>query len=128
MSVIYNNTVKNSRLTVVLNAIDQGASFGTLELQAANDDVLAIFTLPDPSGAVASQALTLDCTPPLSTVGTAAAGAGTDATKARVKDSDGTVIISGLTAGEAATDIILDNSNIAEDQVVQLNSGVITHG
>jgi len=128
MSVVYNNDVKDDRLTEVLSAIDADASPATVELLDGSSNVLAIFTLPQPAGAVSGQALTFDCTPAISTVGEAAAGEGTDAVAARIKDGAGTVVISGLTAGEGSEDVVLDNSKIAEGQTVTLNSAVIAHG
>jgi hypothetical protein len=58
-------------------------------------------------------------------VGTAGAAAGTDAGYFRIEDAGGEVHYQG-TAGEAATDMIIDNSNIATAQVVTVTAFSIT--
>lgn len=123
MSVTYSNTVKDNRMTQVLNAIDGGASFGYIEIcTAAYAAVLATITLSDPCGTVGTQALTL--TMPKSD--TNADNTGTAAI-ARIKDSNGNVIVSGLTVGTSSTDIVLSSLAITAGDTVTLNSAVITH-
>jgi hypothetical protein len=58
-------------------------------------------------------------------VGAAAAGAGTDATVFRIYNSSLECKYQG-TAGETAEDMILDNSNIAEAQAVNVSVFTIT--
>lgn len=123
MAVTYSNTVKDNRMTQVLNAIDAGSGAGYIEIcSAAYAAVLATITLADPCGSVASQALTL--TMPKSD--TNADNTGTAAV-ARIKDSDGNIVVSGLTVGTSGTDIILSSLAITAGDTVTLNSAVITH-
>lgn len=123
MAVTYSNTVKDNRMTQVLNAIDGGAGAGYIEIcSAAYASVLATLTLSDPCGTVGSQALTL--TMPKSDTNADATGT---AAIARIKDSNGTVIVSGLTVGTSGTDIVLSSLAITAGDTVTLNSAVITH-
>jgi len=124
MSVNYSTTVKNARLTVVRDAIDAGASPGKLKIYtAAYGSLLVTITLADPCAGVADGVLTLSGTPK-----SGIASAAGIAAIALFSDSDDTLTADGLTVGLAATDIIIDNTNIALGQTVTLNSGTITHG
>lgn len=123
MAVTYSNTVKDNRMTQVLNAIDGGAGAGYIEIcSAAYAAVLATITLSDPCGSVGSQALTL--TMPKSD--TTADNTGTAAI-ARIKDSTGTIVVSGLTVSTSGADINLSSLAITAGDTVTLNSAVITH-
>lgn len=123
MAVTYSNTVKDNRMTQVLNAIDGGAGAGYIEIcSAAYATVLATITLSDPCGSVGSQALTL--TMPKSD--TNADNTGTAAI-ARIKDSTGTIVVSGLTVSTSGADINLSSLAITAGDTVTLNSAVITH-
>jgi hypothetical protein len=123
MAVTYSNTVKDNRMTQVLNAIDGGAGAGYIEIcSAAYASVLATITLADPCGSVGSQALTL--TMPKSDTNADASGT---AAIARIKDSVGNIIVSGLTVGAGSGDINLSSVVITIGDTVTLNSAVITH-
>ncbi len=53
MAVTYSSTVKDNRMTQVLNAIDGGSGAGYIEIcSAAYASVLATITLSDPCGSV----------------------------------------------------------------------------
>lgn len=124
--MIYDNTLKQSRMQNVATAIVSG----TLELGTANmAAVLAVFDLANPAATVNATGLMTFQGTPLTTVGTAAAADGTAAVAARVKDSGGTVRISGLTVGAigSGADIELDNVSIAEAQSVKINAATIQH-
>ena len=120
---IYNVAIKEDRMIATRDAVADG----TLEIQAANDDVLAIFDLTLAGGTVtgAVWTLTFDSN---STTGEAVASTGTVATKAQIK-SGATVMISGLTVGVTASGagVELDNTSIASGQTVTLSSATITH-
>ena len=126
MAVNYNETVKNNRLTQVVNAIDAGASPGYIEIcTAAYASVLAQVTLNDPCGTVATGVLTFDVDPvpedsSANNTGTAAI--------ARIKDSDGTVVCDGLTVGTGSENIVLNTTTINAGDIVQITSASITHG
>lgn len=131
MAVTYSTAAKNARLTAVVNEIDGGTASpanGRLEIGTAGmASILATITLQVPCGTVAAGVLTLSGTPlsdaSADNTGTAAA--------ARIRDADGTDVITGLTVGTAASpspDIVLDSTSITTGQTVTINSGTITHG
>lgn len=121
MAINYTTAVKNARLDAVTTAI--GAS-GTLEIGTTGmATILATFNLNNPAaGAAASGVLTLSGFPK-----TASAGNGGTAAEARIRAGGSTDIVTGLTVGTAASDIILDSVSITGGQDVTLNSATITH-
>ena len=124
MAVVYNTTVKNARLTVVKDAIDQGSGPGTIEIcSAAYASVLAILTCADPCGTVSAGVLTFSAI----TQDSSADATGTAAI-ARIKDSSGTVVCDGLTVGTSGQNINLNTTSIVTGDIVQLTSATITHG
>lgn len=125
MSVTYSTAAKTARMAAVIAQIDAGAGAGTLEIGTTGmGSVLAVLTLADPCGSAASGVLTFDFDPDISDSSANASGT---AAEARIKDSDGTVIISGLTVGTSGTDIVLDSVSITAGQTVTLTTGTITH-
>lgn len=125
MAVTYSTATKQARLNAVISAIDAGAAAGTLEIGTASmASVLAILTLADPCGSASGGTLTFDFDPDISDTSADASGT---AAEARIKDSDGNVIISGLTVGTSGTDIVLDSVSITAGQTVTLTTGTITH-
>jgi len=123
MAVTYSSTVKDNRMTQVLNAIDGGAGAGYIEIcSAAYASVLATITLSDPCGSVSSAVLTL--TMPKSDTNADATGT---AAIARIKDSSGNIIVSGLTVGAGSGDINLSSVSITAGDTVTLNSATLTH-
>ena len=112
-------------MAAIIAQIDAGAGPGTVEIgTTAMGSVLAILTLADPCGSAASGILTFDFDPDITDSSANATGT---AAEARIKDSDGTVIISGLTVGTSGTDIVLDSVSITSGQAVTLTTGTITH-
>jgi hypothetical protein len=122
MAVTYSTAVKTARMTATRDAVANG----TLELLSAGDVVLAIFGLSATGGSVTNDVWTLAFDSSTVT-GEAGASGGVDATKAQIKTSGGTAVITGLTVGTSGTDIVLDNNNIDEGQDVTLSSATITH-
>jgi len=123
MAVTYPNAVKAARMQAVADAIDGGAGAGYIEIgTAAMATVLATITLSDPCGSVTDDVLTL--TMPHSD--TSADDTGT-AAAARIRDSNGTDIITGLTVSTSGADINLDNTSITVLQNVTITSATITH-
>ena len=123
MGVVYASTLRTTRMTDVKTAIDAGAAAGYVEIGTASmASVLATITLSDPCGTVGTQALTL--TMPKSD--TNAENTGTAAI-ARIKDSTGTIVVSGLTVSTSGADINLSSLAITAGDTVTLNSAVITH-
>lgn len=121
MTVNYTAAVKNARLDAVTTQI--GTS-GKLEVgTTAMAAILATIILNATAAAAASGGvLTFSGFPKTvaaSSTGTAAA--------ARVRKSDNTDIITGLTVGTTAADIILDSTSITSGQNVTINSATLTH-
>lgn len=124
MAVTYSTATKTARMTAVRDQIDGGSGAGVLQIGTTGmGSVLAEFTLNDPCGTVSSGVLSFSGFPKSDTsannTGTAAA--------ARIRDSSGTDIITGLTVGLSAADIILDSVSITAGQTVTINSASITH-
>jgi hypothetical protein len=99
----------------------QAMAGGTLEVQAANDDVLAIWTFATPAATDSGAVLTWSFSS-TSATGETAAGAGVTATKARLKNSGGTVLLQDATVGltSSGSEVELDNTNIADGQTINL--------
>jgi hypothetical protein len=124
MAVTYSTAVKNARLLAVRDSIDAGAGAGVLQIGTTGmAQILAEITLADPSATATNGILTFSGFPRSDTsannTGTAAA--------ARIRDSNGVDIITGLTVGTSNADIVLDNTSINSGQVITINSATITH-
>jgi hypothetical protein len=121
MSVTYDTTLKNTRMTSVRDDLNSG----TLEIcTAAFAAVLATFTFAASSGSVASGVLTFAFVASSVT----ASGTGTAAV-ARAKNSGGArTVITGLTVGTSGQEINLNSVGITSGQTVTLTSAAITHG
>jgi hypothetical protein len=120
MAVNYTTAVKNARLDAVVTQIGSG---GKLEIGTAGmATVLATFTLESTAGTSSGGVLTFSGFPKQD-----GADASGTAAAARIRKSDNTDIVTGLTVGTSASDIILDNTNIATTQVVIIQSAAITH-
>jgi hypothetical protein len=124
MAIIYTTAVKNARMSAVVDQIDAGAGAGVLQIGTTGmASILAEITLADPSGTVTGGVLTFSSFPRSDTsannTGTAAA--------ARVRDSNGVDIITGLTVGTSGSDINLDSTSITSGQTVTITSATITH-
>ena len=126
MAITYSAAVKNARMDAVLAEIDGGAATGGGDLQIGTTGmatVLASWTLTDPAGTVTGSVLNFDMDPDLTTTGL---NNGTP-TEGRIRDSDGTVCISGLTVGTTGTEVILDAATITSGQTLTMTLGSITH-
>jgi hypothetical protein len=124
MAIVYTTAVKNARMSAVVTQIDAGAGAGVLQIGTTGmASILAEITLADPSGTVTGGVLTFSSFPRSDTsannTGTAAA--------ARVRDSNGVDIITGLTVGTSGSDINLDSVSITAGQTVTITSATITH-
>jgi hypothetical protein len=124
MAVTYTTAVKNARMTAVRDQIDAGSGPGILQIGTAGmGTVLAEITLDDPCGTVSSGVLSLSNFPRSDT----SANATGTAAAARIRDSSGTDVITGLTVGLSAADIILDSLSITAGQQVTINTAALTH-
>lgn len=122
MAVAYTAAVKNARLTAVVTQI--GAT-GVLEIGTAGMAIiLATIALNSTAGTASAGVLTLSGFPKSDT---SADNSGT-AAAARIRTaSGGTDIVTGLTVGKSASDIILDSLSITAGQTVTISSAAITH-
>ena len=84
--------------------------------------LLADVELADPSGSVTGDVLTI--TTPRSDV--SADNSGTPVI-ADIEDSDGVDVITGLSVGTSATDIIISSGSITAGQPFDITSATITH-
>ena len=124
MPVTYNTATRNARLTAVRDQIDAGAGAGVLQIGTTGmATVLAEITLADPCATIASGVLTFSGFPRSDT----SANASGTAAAARIRDSNGVDVITGLTVGTSGADITLDTTTIAAGQQVQITSATITH-
>lgn len=122
MSVIYASGVRTTRMQAVRDAIDAGAA-GKLEIgTAAMGAILATITLADPASSVSGDVLTLLGVP----LSTTASGTGT-AAAARIRTSADADVVTGLTVGTSASDVIIDATAITSGQTVRITAGTITH-
>ncbi|PWE57667.1 hypothetical protein DEM27_00185 [Metarhizobium album] len=124
MPPIYDTTVKTARMTATRDSVANG----TLEILSAANVVLATFGLDADGGSVSGDVWSLELDA-ATVAGEDAAGAGTTATKGRIKNSGGTVRVTGLTVGDPASsaDIKLINTSISDGQDVTINSAQIQH-
>lgn len=126
MAVIYSTAAKNARLDAVASVIDGGSGAGYIQIgTAAMATVLATITLADPCAAAASGGVLTFSGFPRSDTSADATGT---AAAARIRDSNGNDVITGLTVGAAGSgaDIILDTTAIDAGEIVTLNSATIT--
>lgn len=120
MAITYATATKTARMNAVVTALGASAKLqiGTSGMAT----VLATITLDATAGTVSNGVLTLSGMP--KNVAASAAGV---AAAARLRTSGDVDIITGLTVGTSGTDIIIDNTNIASGQTVNVTSVVITH-
>lgn len=123
MAVVYAAALRTTRMNSVKDAIDVGSGAGKLKIgTSAMASVLATIALSDPCGSVSGDVLTF--TMPHSDTSADATGT---AAAAIITDSDDNTIVSGLTVGLSAANIILDSLSITSGQTVTINSGSLTH-
>lgn len=104
--------------------VDQIGANGKLEIGTAGmASVLATITLGATAGTVSNGVITLSGLP----VSDLAADAAGIAAAARIRTSTNVDVITGLTVGMSAADIVLDNTNIAVAQQVSVNAATLTH-
>lgn len=124
MAVVYTTSVKTARMTAVRDAIDAGTGAGKLEIGTTSmASILAVIVLGDPCGTVTNGVLTFSGFPRSDT----SADASGTAAAARIRTSDDTDVVTGLTVGTSGTDVILDSTNITAGQTITINSASITH-
>jgi len=126
MAVIYSTAAKNARLNAVAATIDAGSGPGVLQIGTTGmGTVLATIALADPCAASASGGvLTFSGFPRSDT----SADANGTAAAARIRDSDGNDVITGLTVGTVGSgaDIIFESVSFNVGEIITLNSATIT--
>jgi len=123
MAITYNVAVKNNRMTATRDYF----AGGKIEILTSGDALLVEFPLSSTGGTVATGTWTFSFGGGSTASHTSAATAAGVAAKAQIKTSGGSAHITTLTVGTSATDVILDNTNIASGQNVTINSASITH-
>jgi hypothetical protein len=125
MGVVYNTTLKNTRMTSVVTAI---GTAGFLNIYTAGLALLlATVPLPNPAGTVTGGVLTFSGMP-LTEASANASGTAAAATVSTATGGTGTVVVSGLTVSSTSGDIVLSSTNIVAGQPFTITSGSITHG
>jgi hypothetical protein len=115
--------MKTNRMTATRDTV----AAGDVQLLTSEDGVLVTFPLSASGGSVSGNRWTFSFGGG-STAGSTieATGAG-NAAKCRVRNSGGTVRITGLTVGTESAGVIIDNVSIAIGQNVTLSSAYIDH-
>lgn len=132
MAVSYNTTIRSSRMTAVLTAIDAGSGAGLVKVYSGSvpasvgaslgaATLLATLTCSDPAGAVTNGVLTFD-----SITQDSSGDASGAPTFARVTDSDGNAVLQ-CTAGVGSGDLNF-GAAIVSGQPVQISSFALTEG
>ena len=124
---VYDDTVKTSRMTATRDAV----AGGDVQILTAADGVLVTFPLSATGGTIGEVSGAIRWTFSFGAGSTAshtaaASGEGT-AAKCRIRNSGGTVRVTGLTVGTSGTGVIIDNTSIATGQNVTLSSAYINH-
>lgn len=118
----YATDTKTARMGAVRDKLDAGSGSGVLEMLSAGGAVLCSLTLQKPSGTLSNGVLTL--TGPL----TGSAAATGTITQARLRDSTGVDVRTGLTVGTSGADIVLSAVTIsALPTTVTINTATIQH-
>lgn len=125
-------SIRNSMLTQIVNAIDAGAGAGKLRIYdgsrpatgGATTTLLAEITLNDPSFTVTGGVATMDVTPEPSDT---SADAGGTASWFRLVDSNNAFVLDG-NVGTAGSDLNLTTTTIVAGQPVTITSFTITAG
>jgi hypothetical protein len=124
---VYNDTIKNARLQVVIDNIDADSEPGYIEIGTAGmATILATIPLNSPPfDAPALGVMNLAGVP----IKDDAADNDGIAAEARIKSGDGVTCVSGLTVGSGGSGkhIELASVNITAGLEVRINSGTILH-
>lgn len=132
MAVNYSTALKTARMQAMADlvagktiaAATGSATAGSIVIQDASSVVLATIALPTTPFTVSGAVATLQGVP----LSDASADATGTASKAEIRNNSGTPIVTGLTVGTSASDIILTSTSITSGQTVTITSGTITHG
>lgn len=125
MAVVYSTPVKNDRLEVVVAALGSAGLLviGTDAMAGGPAGVLVEVQLSTPAAAVAGGVLSLADMP---RSGDAIATG--IAARAELRTMGGVVVVSGLTVGVSASDVVVNAVEVSAGQLVQVTAGTIVHG
>lgn len=117
MAISYSNALAATRGGDTVTALNSG----TMEFLDGSSTVLASLALASTCGTVSNKVLTFGTitSATISNTGTAAS--------VRLKDSGGTVQISGLTVGTSGTDVIVNTTAFVSGKNCSVSSATITH-
>jgi hypothetical protein len=121
MSVIYSSAAKDDRM----ESLNTLLANGKLELLESST-IIATYTLTATPIASTGGVATISLAANTVAAGASTVGSGLDG--ARFRTSGNVDVITGLTVGTAATDIIIDNTDVNTGQNITLSSVQITHG
>jgi hypothetical protein len=122
MAVVYNTTLKNTRLQDVIDACGAAA---TLDIYtSAYGSLLASIPLANPMGTKSGGVLTFSGTP----LSDSSANASGTAAIAKIVDGSAVDIVNDLTVGTSGANINLSTTSIVSGQPVTITSASITHG
>ena len=120
MALTYTIATKTARMNAIVTEI---GSAGKLEIGTTGmATILATISLNATAGTVSNGVLTFSGMPKSFTASLAGIAAA-----ARIRKGDNTDVITGLTVGVSASDVIIDNTNMTAGQTGNVNSFVITH-
>lgn len=135
MSVVYAATLKTNRMQLVSDLVASKVAAASTGSATAGQLVIGTASLSGGTGVLATIALS---TTPFTVAGAVATLAGVPlsvaasatgtAALAEFRNNAGTTVISGLTVGTSATDIILGTTTITSGGTVTITAGTITHG
>lgn len=125
MAIVYNATLKSTRMTDVVTAL---GTTGFLNIYTTGGGtLLASIPFSNPAGTVTGGVLTFSGTP-LTESSANASGTAATATLTTAANGGGTVVASGLTVSSSAGDLVLSSTNIVAGQPVTITAASITHG
>lgn len=134
MAVNYSATLKTNRMQLVPDLIAGLVAAASTGTRSAGSLVIGTSSLSGATGVLAT--IPLGTTPAtvsgsVMTISgvplTANASAGGTAALAELRNNAGTAIVSGLTVGTSASDVIVTTTTIVNTQPVTVTSGTITH-
>lgn len=126
MSVNYDTPTINDRLAAVVSHIDAGPGNGQMRIIAASAATVSLIALNKPCGVVGGGILAFLGVP---LAGSTLVGTSSNdpVASADIEDSNGTVIVSGLTVGlSTAYDIVMATTTVSAGQSITLTSATIT--
>ncbi len=124
MAASYSTALKTARMQKIIDLIDAGAGNGYLEIYTAGFALkLGTLTLQKPSWTASGDHITLNGTP--ADIDADATG---QAAIARIKDSNGNVVINNMSVGVGeGFEIQINAVNVEQHVQLTLTGGTITH-